>query len=306
MRSATRLTIVTERDRLLMQWIGTNGLASLKQLQIVFWPEATERTCRERLFLLEKSGLIERHYVQTSRKWGEQVFTLTEQAAVKYFDSTMRKRLMIGLPTHAKVKQQLTAQETRIVLERLLRPFGKRIVCWQNERELHSEAAMLKRNPGSRAFGGLADVADARAFIGISPIVPPQQTAILPEKENEREATTRLAPGPGLPANNSHAATFNNGGPDHTKPTPEKFENALFRFLAAPGPKLVGVQRIDIEIDGQYWGQMLKNKITKLGRTSQPTLWVTNSVRAERIQNEIDRSESGAANVWILVVDPFL
>ncbi len=157
---------VTDRDRRLLHWIGTNGVASFKQLHTVFWPTANERTCRERLVQLEKAGWIERHYVHTSRKRGEQVYTLTRRCATEHFEAATRKRLMIGLPATSELKQQLTAQDTRIVLDRMLAAQGKQVVNWLNERELRSEAAYLKRKTGSRAWGGLAGVADARVFIG--------------------------------------------------------------------------------------------------------------------------------------------
>ncbi len=277
-----------------MRWIGTNGIASFKQIQTVFWPGATARTCRERLALLEKSGLIERHYVQTSRKRGEQVYTLTDHGATEYFEAAMRKRLMVGLPTHTKVKQQLIAQETWIALEKMLAPYGKRIVNWQNEKELRSEAAFLKRKPGSRTFGGLADVADARVFIGMGSTVTPGQ--------DETGATGEGQPASG-PASLPRNFGSNDSGSKVAKPVSNSLHPASFLVLDTPD-YTDGIQRIDIEIDGQYYGQMLDNKIAKIAGGKLPTLWVTTSQRAERIKSEIVRT--GPSNIGVLIVDPLL
>ncbi len=251
--NAESFKIVTARDRLLMKWIGTNGVASFKQLHTVFWPGARERACQERLVQLEKAGLLERHYVYTSRKRGEQVYTLTRQAAIQHFEAVTRKRLMIGLPAKAELKQQLTAQDTRITLERLLAPQGKHVVDWLNERELRRVAANLKRKADSRvqpwAREGLTEVADARVFISLTSI----------------------------------GAATNTGKQDN------QYEN---------------IQSMDIEIDGPYYGQMLKNKISAIARRNQPTLWVTTSDRARQAKSEIKQSD--ASNIRVIAVDPLL
>lgn len=277
-----------------MRWIGTNGIASFKQIQTVFWPDATERTCQERLVLLEKSSFIERHYVQTSRKRGELVFTLTNQAAIEHFEAALRKRLMIGLPTHAKVKQQLIAQETWIALEKMLAPYGKRIANWQNEKELRSEAAFLKRKTGSRAFGGLADVADARVFIGVAKVTPGQAFAMSEVKPAPTPIPVPIFDNCALDAGSGQALPTSN----NLCPAP------FCRLNTSTTAQIAGIERIDIEIDGQYYGQMLKTKVSKIASGNQPTLWVTTSQRAERIKSEIDKT--GALNIWMLVVDPLL
>lgn len=232
-----------------MRWIGTNGIASFKQLYIVFWPQAKERTCQERLLQLEKAGWIERHYVDTDRKRGEQVYTLTSKGAKEHFEEATRRRMMIGLPAPGELKQQLMAQDTRIVLERSLAEQGGRLVGWQNERELRSEAALARRKPLSRAWGGLPDLNDARAFF-----------------------TT--------PSNTENITTTTG---NHNSGTGQ-------------------VQSLDIEIDGQYYGQMLKKKIVSLARGNRPTLWVTTPDRVRQIQREL--TEAGEpTNIHLLIIN---
>jgi hypothetical protein len=60
------------------------------------------------------------------------------------------------------------------------------------------------------------------------------------------------------------------------------------------------VYRQEIEIDGEYYGQMLKNKIETYRRKGTPILWVTTSNRANRINGEITRA--GATNISLLVL----
>lgn len=288
-KALSRVKIVTERDRLLMRWIGTNGVASLKQLQTVFWPEATERTCRERLVLIEKGGLIETHYVETSRKRGEQVFTLTNRAATEYFEAVIRKRLIVGLPPRAELKQQLMAQDTRIVLDQLLALYGKRITKWQNERELRREAAFIKWKPGSPAGRGKFNdvaVADARILLG------------------EAEANAGCAGRSGGASNSSQpqhaeirlAYSLGQGQASANSPQLYSVSNLLLN--------LDNFQSLNIEIDGEYFGQMLKTKIHQINRGNQPTLWVTTPKRAARIEEEI--SQVGPSSIWLMVVEPFL
>jgi hypothetical protein len=56
--------------------------------------------------------------------------------------------------------------------------------------------------------------------------------------------------------------------------------------------------QLDIEADGQYYGQMLKNKLTQLSRSARPTIWVTTGKRrAARIEREIE--EAGITNIEV-------
>lgn len=60
-------------------------------------------------------------------------------------------------------------------------------------------------------------------------------------------------------------------------------------------------EQLDIEIDGQYYGQMLKNKIAKFGRAGKPVLWVSaGAARAERIQSEI--ATTSAENISVMEI----
>lgn len=297
-KALSTIKSVTERDLQLMRWIGTNGLASFKQIWMVFWPVATERTCRERLALLEKNGLIEQHYVQTSRMRDEQIFTLTNLAATHYFDAALRKRLMVGLPSRAELKQQLMAQDARIVLEGLAASVGKRIVRWQNERELRRETAFFKREESNstRRIGlNMADIADARIFIGEAGTTVSSSYAFNTAESGERPATTIL---PAFNTRLTRLAISSKNGPGNFLSHPEV--HAGPDLLAS----LTNFLTLNLEIDGDYFGQMLKTKIHEINRGNHPTIWITTPKRAERIEEEINGV--GASKIWLLSIDPFI
>ena len=61
------------------------------------------------------------------------------------------------------------------------------------------------------------------------------------------------------------------------------------------------IYRQEIEIDGEYYGQMLRNKIEAYRLKGSPMLWVTTSKRANRIKDDI--AKGGATNISLLVLD---
>jgi hypothetical protein len=61
------------------------------------------------------------------------------------------------------------------------------------------------------------------------------------------------------------------------------------------------IYRQEIEVDGEYYGQMLKAKIEAYSRKGLPTLWVTTRNRAERIKDEISRAK--ATNITMLILE---
>ncbi len=230
-RNPPKAKVATERDLEIMRLLGTDGVASLKTLQDRFWPQATVRTCRERLLQLEKAGWIHSQFVDTKKRSGQLIFTLTPKGAKEHFNQLERKFMIMKLPADNEIHQQLMAQYTRFALEEQLKERGLALAGWNNERKLRSQAR-LQQHPGTRAWGGLSGVADAQAVVYNS----------------------------------------SNG---------ENFEQ-------------------NIEIDGQYYGKMLRNKIAGIVSCGKSTLWVTTPDRANRITGEIARA--GAENVIQVMV----
>jgi Replication-relaxation len=151
--------ILTERDYALMRFIGSGGVATLNQIQRKFWADAKERTCRERLLQLEKTGYLKTYFVD-ARIGGEQVFIITPQGA-KQFSQMERKFFFTSLPAKHELKQQLIAQDVRLKLEQDLTAQGKKLTVWKNEHQLRSE---VYHATGIK-FGNSAGIPDARAVI---------------------------------------------------------------------------------------------------------------------------------------------
>lgn len=59
------------------------------------------------------------------------------------------------------------------------------------------------------------------------------------------------------------------------------------------------VVELDIEIDGQYYGQMLEKKIAALAGTLRPAVWATSAGRARRIRKAV----AGFPNIRVLVLE---
>ncbi len=214
-----------------MQLLGTDGVADLKTIHERFWPEAKVQTCRDRLTQLEKAGWLQSHFVDTKRTKNELVFTLTNKGAKQHFNQVERKYMITRLPAYNEVHQQLMAQRARFKLEEQLRERGLELVGWNNEHKLRSQAR-LQQHPGTRAWGGLAGVADACALI-VNPAT-----------------------------------------------------GAYFEQM--------------VEVDGQYYGKMLRQKIAGITRAGRSTLWVTTPDRANRISREI--SQAGAGSIIELMI----
>ncbi len=230
-RNPPKAKVATERDLEIMRLIGTDGVADLKTLHEKFWPQAKERTCRERIAQLEKAGWLQSHFADIRDKKGIQVFTLTPKGARKHFNQVERKFMITKLPAFNEVHQQLMAQRARLALEEQLKERGLALAGWNNERKLRSQAR-LQQHPGTRAWGGLTGVADALAVV-------------------------------------------------YNPSNGESFEQ-------------------NIEIDGQYYGKMLRNKIAGIVSCGKSTLWVTTPDRANRITEEI--AQAGAEKVIQVMV----
>ena len=55
---------------------------------------------------------------------------------------------------------------------------------------------------------------------------------------------------------------------------------------------------VEIEVDGEYYGKMIKNKIDRFAASNKPTIWVTTPDRAAMITNRI----SNHPNITLLMV----
>jgi hypothetical protein len=216
----------------ILEFIGTDGIASLDNLHQKFWSGESLETCRKYLSQLEKIGWIKSYFIHVCKP-GQLAFTLTAKGAKDNFSQAVRKNLMVGLPANLEIKQQLLAQQARLELEKQLAVEGKRIIEWQNERQLRRETGRNIKS-GNSSLNTLNEIADARMTV---------------QTQKGR------------------------------------------------------VYRQEIEIDGEYYGQMLKNKIETYRRKGSPMLWVTTSNRANKIKSEI--TKAGATNISLLVLDNY-
>jgi hypothetical protein len=66
-------------------------------------------------------------------------------------------------------------------------------------------------------------------------------------------------------------------GQAHTRHNAADIPDAEATFYRAPGGT---VETVEIEIDGQYYGQMLARKAARYGTHSRPILWATRPARA--------------------------
>lgn len=214
-----------------MRLLGTDGVSSFKVLHERFWPEAKERTCRERLDQLVKAGWLESHYIDTRGERNQLVFSLTPRGARDNFYTVERRFMLTKLPAFNEVHQQLMAQQARFRLIERLEKQGLKLAGWLNERQLHSQARR-KLQPGKRAYGRIGGIADAQASI--------------------------LNPATGE------------------------------------------IESRNIEVDGAYYGKVLREKIAGIARTGTRTTWVTTPERAARIIREIN--DAGASNLIDVMV----
>ena len=157
---AQRAKALTERDRALLHFVGQGGLATHSQLHQQFWGEAQRRTAYDRVQQLAKAGWLKRETVDV-RKPGEIVYTLTAKGA-KHFTKPERARLIIGLPAHHELKQQLIAQDVRIALEREYKAQGYELHDWQNERDLRRAQRIGRQGQGRRGRP-MDEIGDAHA-----------------------------------------------------------------------------------------------------------------------------------------------
>lgn len=213
----------------ILEFIGTDGIASLVNLSQKFWPESSIPSCRRFLKHLEKGGWVEHHFIQVCKQ-GQLVFTLTAKGARENFSQAARKNLMIGLPANSEIKQQMLAQKARMQLEEQLAVEGKRIIEWQNERQLRRETIRNIKSGISNLLD-LNDNADARMTV-----------------------------------------------------------------MSKDGQ----TYRLEIEIDGEYYGQMLRTKLETYGKKDKLLLWVTTPNRASRIYKEIALAK--ITNISLLIV----
>ena len=161
---------LTDRDREILRFIGRNGVAALGQIHDRYWHTAKERTALERLQQLVNAGLLVRDQTDC-RNLGksETIYGLTRKGAneLGYMSAA---RLMVGLPNHGEMKQQLYMQDAFSRLEKDLEARGAVLVEWRNERELRGEQRreqirLKGRAAGSRSRLNFEDIADGQAVI---------------------------------------------------------------------------------------------------------------------------------------------
>lgn len=161
----------TGRDRAILEFIGSGGLASLSQLKRKFWPQSiNEATCRQRLYRLERALYLKANFNSIpGLKHGEVTFNLTERGALAFFTERERLYFYTALPGKRDCEQQLIAQATRLYLEEHLPQPGKQLTGWKNERELRGQAVQkMQQKLGGRGlvkFGKLGGIADGEALI---------------------------------------------------------------------------------------------------------------------------------------------
>ena len=243
-RLKPRALHLTERDKAILEFIGSGGLASPTQLKRKFWPlSKTEATCRQRLYLLERALYLKANFSPLpGRSRGEVIFNLTKQGALVFLGERERHYFYTKLPGKRDCEQQLISQATRLYLEEKLPEVGKRLIGWKNERQLRGEAIQkMQQKLGQRGlvrFGKLGGIPDGEAVI---------------LEETTGEVITMV-----------------------------------------------------IEIDGQYYGRQLKEKVKEIASFGRPGLWVTTSqLRAARVEQAL-ASFTGAKNtVEVLVVEDF-
>ena len=156
-----KASVLTRRDHEILRFIGQGWLASLDQLHRKFWAHATPITTYERMRELVRAGVVERKTVHL-RKAGELVYVLTRLGAAE-FPYPERQKFIIGLPARHELKQQLLAQDARLILERNLANQELHLVDWLNERELRRISGREGEIPDARAIiqdnqGGLSEL----------------------------------------------------------------------------------------------------------------------------------------------------
>lgn len=136
----THARVLTERDRDLLLFVGTQEVTSLEQLARRFWPEARLSTAQDRLTQLVRSEYLrsKRCYTRNAQKAGELVYSLTRKA-VPLFSIAEQARLHVGLPPSNDIEHRLLANEVRLRLEEQLYADGGRLIGWHSERELRAD-----------------------------------------------------------------------------------------------------------------------------------------------------------------------
>jgi hypothetical protein len=127
---------ITERDKALLRDVGKDGIGSFEYLKECYWPHTTPASCRARLSQLSQAGYLEWHYVSSRRKAGELAFFLAPRA-YSLFSRGEREQFMRLRP--GEYKQQLMAQQSRLILSRQLAEEGKRLVEWKHEHQIKAE-----------------------------------------------------------------------------------------------------------------------------------------------------------------------
>lgn len=129
--SGTTAPTLTSRDLAVLEFIGRRGCATPAQVREQFWVEATLATCRDRLRLLVRAGLLGRAMMHC-RGQLEEIIWLAP-AGRSLCPTQSQDDLLCGRPTPVELAHLLRAGDVLARLERT-----GRIVTWSSERSLRS------------------------------------------------------------------------------------------------------------------------------------------------------------------------
>jgi hypothetical protein len=130
---------LTERDLLILRWVGASGIASLPQLARRYWPAATRQTAQARLTQLREAGYLISQW-RMHRGQSMQTYALTHYGVLQ-LPSVVQERVQAGWPGRLLVTQQLLANDAQIAIETALSARGARLVDWRSARELQRDYA---------------------------------------------------------------------------------------------------------------------------------------------------------------------
>lgn len=263
----THARVLTERDRAVLLFVGTQEVTSLEQLARRFWPQARISTAQDRLTQLVRSEYLQarRCYASNAHKAGELVYSLTRKA-VPLFPIAEQARLHVGLPPANDMKHRLMANEVRLLLEEQLYADGGRLIGWHSERELRADCGreVARRVRAKASMPAAKDVSTVNAHA----------------------------------ASTGETGGAHGGGGGSFKPgIVGRKQLDIADARAVIQNRDGAVQEIDIEIDGQYYGKMLEEKAASLGRSSRPVLWACSS--PGRVAS-VTRAVQGYPNITVM------
>lgn len=163
---------LTARDRTILEWIGRAGIASFDQLWRRYWAGRSQQTAMARLSQLARAEYLQMHICDVRRP-GERVFTITE-AGCRQLCAGRGHKLLVGLPPHSEIRQQLLAQDAYIALEAQVQEEGGVMLEWRSERQLRAKL-LRTRHSAKLSRGALAPMSIPDAQVEILPTIGEHQ-----------------------------------------------------------------------------------------------------------------------------------